>query len=92
MTAMLNNINTYSTMSQGVVLAMDAMIFFLAFLGGTYLTWWAVGILKWDKFVNDPYGPQARMLRFMLAMLGGFITGLIAVVYLLAGQALRLLF
>lgn len=81
-----------SSMTSGVVLAADAMIFLLAFLGGTYITWWAIGIVKWDKFVQDPYGSQARMLRFLVAMFGGFTTGLIALFYLFAGQALRMLF
>lgn len=89
---MLTNLNAFSSMTQGIILAADAVIFLIAFLGGTYITWWAIGILQWDKFVQDPYGPQARMLRFLLALLGGFLTGLIALFYLLAGQALRLMF
>lgn len=88
---MVNNISTFGSTGNGVIFAADAIIFLVVFLGGTYITWWAIGILKWDKFVNDPYGPQARMLRFLLAMLGGFLTGLIALLYLLAGQALRLM-
>ena len=75
-----------------VMIAADGFIFILAFLVGTYYAWRALGILKWDKFVFDPFGVQARILRFFMAMAGGFMIGLIAVAYLIAGQALRVLF
>lgn len=75
-----------------VMIAADGFIFIVAFLVGTYYAWRALGILKWDQFVFDPIGVQARILRFFMAMAGGFLVGLIAVAYLIAGQALRVLF
>lgn len=78
--------------AHAAMLAADGFIFIAAFLIGTYFAWRALGILKWDVFVHDVYGPQARMLRFFMAMGGGFMVGLIAVAYLFAGQVLRILF
>ncbi|MCL6454635.1 MAG: DUF1146 domain-containing protein [Alicyclobacillus sp.] len=78
--------------AHAAMIAADGFIFIVGFLVGTYYAWRALGILRWDKFVMDPFGPQARLLRFLVAMVGGFIVGLIAVAYLLAGQALRMLF
>jgi uncharacterized integral membrane protein (TIGR02327 family) len=74
-----------------VTVAADGLIFMIAFLGGTYVAWWALGVLRWEKFVLDPGTPQARMLRFLMAILGGFVISVIAVCYVIAGQALRLL-
>ena len=88
----MNNLSNLGPSQSTVFYAADAVIFLIAFLGGTYITWWAIGIIKWEKFVHDAFGPQARMLRFLLALLGGYLTGLIALFYLLAGQALRMLF
>ena len=79
------------TSTASALLAADGLVFMMAFLGGTYVSWWAVGILKWDKFVYDPFGRQARMLRFLLALLGGFLIGLIALVYIIAVQSMRIL-
>lgn len=78
--------------AHAAMLAADGFIFIIAFLIGTYFAWRAIGILKWENFVHDPYGPQARMLRFFLSMAGGFMVGLIAVAYLFAGQEMRILF
>jgi uncharacterized membrane protein YwzB len=74
------------------MVAADGLVFMLAFLLGTWYAWRALGILKWDKFVHDPFGQQARMLRFLLAMVGGSMIGFVALVYVLAGQALRSVF
>ncbi|MCF8567174.1 DUF1146 domain-containing protein [Alicyclobacillus tolerans] len=84
-------LNAAATYSNAPLYAADGLIFIIAFLGGVYITWWAVGILKWDKFTADPHGPQARMLRFLMALTGGLLTGLVAVAYLFAGQALRMI-
>lgn len=85
--------STIAAFSQySVMIAADGFIFIIAFLVGTYYAWRALGILKWDNFVFDPVGVQARILRFFMAMAGGFMVGLIAVAYLIAGQALRILF
>lgn len=84
--------SSVSTAIQAPMIAADGFIFIIGFLVGTYYAWRALGILKWDKFVADPFGPQARLLRFFMAMFGGFMVGLIAVAYLIAGQALRVLF
>lgn len=78
--------------SQIALLAGDGFIFMIAFLGGTYLSWWALGIIRWEKFVLAPSSPQARMLRFLIAAVGGFILAMICGVYALAGQVIRLIF
>jgi uncharacterized membrane protein YwzB len=72
-----------------VLIAADGLVFMIAFLGGIYLTWQALGVLKWDKFVFDPIGHQTRMLRFILSIIGGFFIASTAVVYMIAAQALR---
>lgn len=78
--------------SNTTMIAADGLLFMCAFLFGTWYAWRALGILKWENFVHDPYGQQARMLRFLLAMLGGSMIAIVALLYLLAGQALRLVF
>jgi uncharacterized membrane protein YwzB len=72
-----------------VLIAADGLVFMIAFLGGVYVTWQALGVLKWDKFVFDPIGHQTRMLRFILSLIGGFFIGSTAVLYMIAAQALR---
>ncbi|MCL6632616.1 MAG: DUF1146 family protein [Alicyclobacillus herbarius] len=79
------------TLSNSAVLAADGLLFVLAFLFGTWATWWALGALKWDKFLFDPLGTQTRVLRFLLALLGGFLLALAAVAYIVAFQLLRVL-
>ena len=72
-----------------VSLAVDAVLFFIAFFGGVIVSWWALGALKWDKFVNATNISQVNMLRFLLALFGGMLWGSIAILYLLAVEALR---
>ncbi|MCL6548586.1 MAG: DUF1146 domain-containing protein [Alicyclobacillus sp.] len=74
------------------LLAADGLLFMVVFFAGTYFTWWAIGILRWEQFVHDPHGPQARMLRFILAVFGGLVFALIALLYVVAVQALRAVF
>ncbi|MCL6517152.1 DUF1146 family protein [Alicyclobacillus sp.] len=76
---------------RAVLLAVDGLVFIIAFLFGTYVWWRALGVLRWDRFVFDPFGQQTRILRFLLALCGGFVLAVVAVVYVLAGQALRAL-
>jgi uncharacterized membrane protein YwzB len=83
-----NNLVTSNT----AMFAADGLIFMIAFLLGTWYAWRALGILKWDKFVADPHGQQARMLRFLLAMFGGSMIAFVSLVYVIAGQALRFVF
>ncbi|RIV21011.1 DUF1146 domain-containing protein [Alicyclobacillaceae bacterium I2511] len=80
-----------STSPFGSLIAADGIIFMLAFLIGTYYAWRGLGALKWDTFMYDPTGENIRILRFFLALLGGFLVGAVAVGYLLAGQSLRVL-
>ena len=84
-------IPTASTNPFSSLAAADGIIFMLAFLLGTYYAWKGLGALKWDKFMFDPTGENIRILRFLLALLGGFLVGAVAVGYLLAGQSLRTL-
>jgi uncharacterized membrane protein YwzB len=81
-----------SPATNNALLAADGLLFILAFFIGTYVTWWALGALKWDKFLFDPFGTQTRVLRFLLSLFGGFLMGLAAVAYIFAFQLLRLLF
>lgn len=74
-----------------VMLAVDGFVFMIAFLGGTYVTWQALGVLKWDKIAFDPIGHQTRVLRFILAMIGGFFIAATFVAYVIAAQALRVM-
>ncbi|MCL6599363.1 MAG: DUF1146 family protein [Alicyclobacillus macrosporangiidus] len=77
--------------SRAILMAVDGLVFIIAFLFGTYVWWRALAILKWEKFVFDPFGHQTRVLRFLLALCGGFVLAVVAVIYVLAGQALRIL-
>ncbi|MBX5437588.1 MAG: DUF1146 domain-containing protein [Alicyclobacillaceae bacterium] len=70
-------------------LAADGLLFMVVFFAGTCVTWWAVGGLRWEQFVSDPHGPQARLLRFILALCGGLVFGLVALGYVAAVQSLR---
>jgi uncharacterized membrane protein YwzB len=83
--------STAQVASLAPMIAADGFIFILTFLVGTYFAWRALGILKWDQFIFDPIGQQARILRFFLAMFGGLIVGMVAVMYLIAGQAMSVL-
>ena len=78
-------------MMGNVSLAVDGVIFFLVFFAGLVISWWALGALKWDKFVNLPFSPQANMLRFLLSLLGGALWGFVALMYLLAVSFIRTL-
>jgi uncharacterized membrane protein YwzB len=78
-------------MSGNVTLAVDGVIFFLVFFVGLIISWWALGALKWDKIVHLPVSPQANMLRFILALLGGSIWGFVAIMYLIAVNVIRTL-
>jgi uncharacterized membrane protein YwzB len=71
------------------VWAIDGLVFMAFLLAATYMVWWALGVVRWDKFLFDPFGPQARWLRFILALIGGFLVALCLVCYLLAAQLLR---
>ncbi len=81
-----------SSMTPGnVSLAVDGAVFLIVFFGGLLISWWALGALQWDKFVHLPLGPQANMLRFLLALLGGTLWGIIAILYLFAIELIRML-
>lgn len=73
------------------VVGLDGFVFILAFLAGMYLTWRAIGVLRWDKFTTDPFGPQARLLRVLLGMVGGLMFGWVVVLFILATQLFRIL-
>ncbi len=74
-----------------VSLAVDGAIFLIVFFGGLLISWWALGALKWDKIVTFPLTAQANMLRFLLALLGGTLWGVIAIMYLFAIELIRML-
>jgi uncharacterized membrane protein YwzB len=78
-------------MTGNVSLAVDGVIFFLVFFAGLVASWWALGALKWDKIVHLPISPQANMLRFILALLGGAVWGGVAMMYLVAVDLIRTL-
>lgn len=72
--------------------AIDGFIFVLMFLLGIYMTYRALGSLKWDRFMFDPLGKDIRLLRFLLSLFGGFLLGLTAAVYVFAVQLMRVMF
>ena len=78
------------TSVNAALIGIDGIVFIAAFLGGMYLTWRAIGILRWDKFTIDPFGPQARLLRVLVALVGGLIFGWVIVLFILATQLLKL--
>lgn len=78
------------TSANAALVGIDGIVFIAAFLGGMYLTWRAIGILRWDKFTIDPFGPQARLLRVLVALVGGLIFGWVIVLFILATQLLKL--
>jgi len=72
----------------GVLLGAGGVVFFVCFFGGLITAWWALGALRWEKFVL-PLTMQANVLRFFLALVGGLLTGFVGIAYLLAVQALK---
>lgn len=78
------------TLTPSPVLAVDGIVFMAFLLASTYVVWWALGIVRWDKLLFDPTGPQARWLRFILALIGGFWIALCLLLYLAAAQLLHL--
>ncbi|QQE78763.1 DUF1146 family protein [Alicyclobacillus sp. SO9] len=72
--------------------AIDGMIFIITFLIGIYITYRALGSLKWDRFMFDPIGSNIRLLRFLFALLGGFVLGLAAAAYVFAVQLVQIMF
>jgi|GEM_PF-4397160 len=72
--------------------AVDGFVFIVVFLFGVYITWRALASLKWDKFMFDPFGRDIRILRFLLSLVGGFLLGLMAALYMIAIQLMKVLF
>lgn len=72
-----------------VTLAADGMLVLLLFFVGLIGAWWALGSLKWEKIAHQPLGGQAQLLRFFLALIGGILTVLVAVLLLGAIQLLN---
>jgi len=66
--------------------AADGLIFVLAFLVGTWASWWALSALKWDLFVHRPGSSRVSFLRLMLSMICGFFIALPFVAYAIAWQ------
>jgi len=73
------------------LVAADGLIFVLAFVFGTYFTWSALSVVKWDKFLFDPMGNHTRLLRILLGIIGGFFFGVAVVALNIALQAMRIL-
>lgn len=55
------------------LLGADALLILLLFFAGILFAWWALGALKWESFVNPLMIAHASMIRFFLALLGGFL-------------------
>ncbi|MCY0888722.1 MAG: DUF1146 family protein [Alicyclobacillaceae bacterium] len=81
---MLSSANNVSLASEGFVLV-------LFFFVGLLLTWWALGVLKWESFTRLPLSSQAQMLRFLMAMFGGFLWTGLAALFLYSVDVMRLL-
>lgn len=77
-----------ATNAASVIVSAGGIVFFVCFFGGLLAAWWALGALKWEKFVL-PLPTQVNMLRLFLALMGGLLTGAVGVAYLLAVQALK---
>lgn len=78
------------TGATAALVGIDGLVFIAAFLGGMYLTWRAIGILRWDKFTVDPLGPQARLLRVLISLVGGLVFGWVIVLFIVATQLFKL--
>ncbi|WP_134158816.1 DUF1146 domain-containing protein [Alicyclobacillus sacchari] len=72
-----------------VTLAADGMLVLLLFFIGVIGAWWALGSLKWESIVRQPLSGQAQLLRFFLALIGGILTVLVAVLLLGSIQLLN---
>lgn len=83
--------NSLVSAAGSAAVGIDGFVFIVAFLGGMYLTWRAIGILHWDKFTVDPFGPQARLLRVLMALVGGLVFGWVVVLFILATQLFKIL-
>ncbi|EPZ45549.1 MULTISPECIES: DUF1146 domain-containing protein [Alicyclobacillus] len=74
-----------------LTLGVDGTVTLLFFFLGLVAAWWALGAVKWDKFVNQPLSSQVQMLRFFLALLGGIVAVLVALLLLGAMMFVRAL-
>lgn len=74
-----------------VLAGVDEMIILLFFFAGLLGAWWALAALKWDAFVNRPMSTQVQLLRFFLALIGGLVAVLVAILLLAAVQLLSAL-
>ncbi|GMA63535.1 DUF1146 domain-containing protein [Alicyclobacillus fastidiosus] len=82
---------TQTTTSPPLTLGIDGTVALLFFFAGLLAAWWALGALKWDKFVNQPLSPQVQMLRFFLALAGGLLAVLVAIFILGSMSFVRVL-
>lgn len=82
------------TVSQGpvgLIFGVDGIVILLFFFAGLLAAWWALAALKWDEFVHHPLSAQVQMLRFFLALVGGLLAVLVAILLLSAMQVLQVL-
>lgn len=74
-----------------MIVGADGIILILFFFAGLIGAWWALAALKWDAFVKAPLSPQVQLLRFFLALGGGLLAVLVAMLLLSAMQVLTVL-
>ena len=55
-------------------IGLSALISMIVYLTAIVFAWWALLPVKWEKFLQHPKGPQAVVLRVLLAVaLGSLI-------------------
>lgn len=69
-----------------LILGTDAVLLLLFFFAGVIGAWWALGALRWDKIVTQPLSAQTQLLRFFLALFGGLLSVVVAILLLGAMQ------
>lgn len=79
-------IDTASSLGVHSLLNMVMSLLFIA------ISWWALQSFKFDLFVRDVHGPQAKLLQILLAIAIGHLVTLFFVHYIQWTQMLRLFF
>lgn len=78
-----------SSSNIGYFLGADGIVVLVFFFFGLISAWWALAAFKWDKFFNQPLSGQVQLIRFFLAITGGILAVMVAVLLLGSMQILR---
>jgi len=73
-------------------IGISALISMLMYVIAILFAWWVMLPIKWDKFLQHPRGPQAVLLRVLLAVALGSSLARFLLEYAGFAQRLKFLF